>query len=74
MELTERQLREKAIQHTIASTFTDDGGARIEILIAALTRVIHARNGGKPLNQVKASEYTQMLRDALTSKIEWSKP
>jgi hypothetical protein len=66
-ELNAQQRREKAIQHAIASTFTKDAGERIDILIAALSRVVRSRTGG-PVADRTASDYTQRLRAALTSE------
>ena len=65
LELTAAQQREKAIQHCIASTFTEAEAERIDILLAALSRVIRARTGN-PLAERTASTYTQRLRDLLT--------
>ena len=68
MLLTPTQQREKAVQHAIASTFTGDSGAQIDILIAALSRVVRCNNKGRPLSPNGATLYTQLLCDSLTEQ------
>jgi len=66
LTLTEAQQREWAVQHVIASTFTESRAGRLFILVAALARIIRSRNGGRALSQVAASAHLQLLSDALT--------
>jgi hypothetical protein len=66
LNLTTEQQRESAIQRAIESAFKfNDYANSTEILIAAITRIARARNGGKPLTADAAGDLAQRLFETL---------